>query len=131
MARTNLPVSALVANGSLTTPAGTAVDQANGMNVALTSEAIPPAYDAFRGLFFRVLNTNGTARNFIVRAGVYPPAFRKDLGDLTVSIPATTGDVLVGPLDMSRFVQADGSVNVDFGASFAGTITALVAPRNV
>lgn len=137
MARTALSVSALVAetqNGTysgLATPAGTAIDQANGMVIAASSleiETIPPKYATF-GLFFRVTNTNGSPRNFIVRAGVNPPAFSKDLGDLTVAIPATTGDVMVGPIDLSRHRQADGSVNVDFGASIAGVITAFVLPR--
>lgn len=131
MARTNLPLSPLVVEGSLTTPAGTAVDQANGMNVAMTSTAIPPAGDAYKGLFFRVKNTAGSPFAVIIRAGVNPPAFRASIGDLSVTVPATTGDVMVGPLDMARHAQADDSVNVDFAVGFTGTITAFLAPGTV
>jgi hypothetical protein len=130
MARTNLPVSAFVAEGSLADPAGTTIDQANGMNVVMTSETIPPAYDAECGVFLRVHNTAAGTQHVIVRAGANPPAFRAPLGDLTVAI-ATGAVVWVGPLDMSRHAQSDDSINVDFDAGSTGTITAFVAPRTV
>ena len=130
MARTNLPISAFVVEGSLTDPAGTTIDQANGMNVVMTSEAIPPAYDAYRGVFIRVHNTAASAANFIVRAGSNPPAMRASLGDLTTSV-AASATVWFGPLDMSRHAQSDDSINIDFGSGFTGTVTAFVAPANV
>lgn len=120
MARTNVPLSALVRNGSLTTPAGTTADQPNGH--------IIPAAGVTGRIFLRFTNTNGTARVATIKAGVNPPAFRKDEGDLAVSVPATTGDVIVGPLDSAQFVQADGSIWVDLAASFAGTVTAFKLP---
>lgn len=132
MARTNLPISAFVANGNLSDPAGTAIDATNGMNVVMTTETIPPSYDAFRGVFLRVANTFAGAKHVIVRAGASnPPAFRKDIGDLSVSVAASTGVQWVGPLDMARFAQSDDSINVDFDSGMTGTITAFVAPRNV
>lgn len=121
MARTALPYSAATPNGSITTPAGTNVDQANGMTIA---NAEPEK------TLLRVTNTNGSARNLIIRAGVMPPALASGQGDLTVSVPATTGDVIVGPFESGRFLQKDGSMSVDFGASFAGAITAIKVPRN-
>lgn len=118
-------------------PAGTAVDQVNGMVVTVTSESIPPLLDAFRGIMLRVKNTAANAANLIVRAGTYPPSMRTFLGDLTQAIPA--GQTLwVGPLDMARHAVQDTTVaptateiNVDFGAGFTGTITAFGIPRNV
>jgi hypothetical protein len=132
MARTNLPVSAFVANSAtgLTDPAGTTIDQANGMNVVMTTETVPPTYDAMRGFFLRVHNTAAGTQHVIIRAGKNPPSFRADLGDLTVAV-ATTATVWVGPLDMSVYAQADDSVNVDFDAGTTGTVTAFVAPANV
>lgn len=132
MARTNIPVSAFVANSAngLADPAGTTIDQANGMNVVMTTETVPPSYDAFRGVFLRVKNTAAGTQHVIVRAGKNPPAFRADLGDLTVTI-ATGATVWVGPLDMSVYAQSDDSLNVDFDAGTTGTITAFVAPANV
>lgn len=135
MARTNLPVSALVAevsgaNTGLLDPAGTAVDQPNGMNIAITSESIPPTYDAYKGVFLRVANTAAAAHNVIVRAGVNPPAFRAGIGDMTVSV--TNGTTRwIGPFDMARHAQSDDSINVDFDAGFTGTITAFLAPGTV
>lgn len=132
MARTNLPISAFVANGNLSDPAGTAVDATNGMNIAMTTETVPPGYDAYRGVFLRVANTAGSAKHVIVRAGASnPPAFRKDLGDLSVSVAATSGVQWVGPLEHARFAQSDDSINVDFDSGMTGTITAFVAPRKV
>ena len=128
MARTNLPLSALAATG-LADPAGTTIDQANGMNIAMTSEAIPPAYDAYRGVFLRVANT-GTTGNVIIRKGANPPSFRADVGDLNVSVTTATTK-WIGPFEMARHAQSDDSINVDFASGFTGTITAFVAPRNV
>lgn len=132
MARTNLPLSPFVAESAsgLADPAGTTIDQANGMNIVMTTETIPASYDAERGLFLRVKNTAAGTQHVIVRAGVNPPAFRAPLGDLTVAI-ATGATVWVGPFDMARHAQADDSINVDFDAGTTGTITAFVAPRNV
>jgi len=130
MARTNLPLTNLVANGGLTDPAGTTADQANGMNVAVPTTAIPsgPHLDK---LMLRVANTAGSAKNVIVRAGASSLAFRAGIGDLTVQVPATTGVKWVGPFDISRFVQSDGSLNIDFESGFTGTITAFMAPGSV
>lgn len=130
MARTNLPLSVLVAGGGIADPAGTAIDQANGMNVVMSTTTIPPAYDAYRGVFLRVANSAAGAHIVTIRAGVNPPSFRAPLGDLTVSIPATSTK-WIGPLDMGRHAQQDDSINVDFDAGTTGTITAFVAPRNV
>jgi hypothetical protein len=127
-ARTNLPLSVVTAAG-IADPAGTTIDQANGMNIAMVSEAIPPAYDAYRGLMLRVANT-GTTGNVIVRKGVNPPAMRADLGDLNVSVTTSTTKEL-GPFDMARHAQSDDSINIDFASGFTGTITAFILGRNV
>jgi hypothetical protein len=133
MARTNLPTTALAANSSIADPAGTAIDQANGMNIVLASNAVPSAPSADR-LMLRIANSVAAAHNAFIRAGGgvgagNPPAFRSALGDLTVALPASSTK-WAGPFDLARFVQADGSINVDFDASTAGTITAFLMPKN-
>jgi len=130
MARTNLPLTNLVANGSIADPAGTTIDQANGMNVAIVTTAIPSGPHIDR-LMLRVANTAGAAKNVIVRKGVDPPAFRSSLGDYTTQVPATTGVRLVGPFEIAHFAQADGSLNLDFESGFTGTITAIMYPASV
>ncbi|SRR5260221_5772729 len=128
MARTAIAVNTLpgVAVAGLADPAGTAIDQANGMNVALASGAIP-ANPTAHMLFLRVANTVAGAQTVTIRAGVNPPAFRAPIGDLVVSIPATSTK-WIGPLEAGRFMQNDNSINVDFQAGTTGTITAFASP---
>src|SRR5690242_7145680 len=134
MARTNLPLSNLVAEASvvlgtytgLADPAGTAIDQANGMNIALASTAIPHTAPS-QGLLLRVANTAAAAHNVIVRAGAYPPAFEQMKGDQNVRVTNATTR-WVGPIEIARHAQADGSINIDFDASFTGIITAFLVP---
>ena|SRR5579862_3734652 len=128
MARTNLPVTALTANGA-TAISTTAVDQTNGMNCQLASEAMPAAGNSEQ-LVLVVDNTDSASHNFILRAGASnPPAFRAALGDLTIAVAATTTKYL-GPFEWARFCQSDGSLNIDFSSGFAGTIQALLLPRS-
>lgn len=131
------PPSSSGAAPFLTDPAGATIDQVNGMQINLTTETVPPGYDAMRGLMLRVKNTAAGAFNLIVRAGVYPPAMRQFLGDLVVAVPAGN-TYWVGPLDSARHAVQDTTVaptalevNVDFSAGAAGTITAFALPRNV
>ena len=130
MARTNLPLSNFVANGGLADPAGTAIDQANGMNVAIPTTAIPSGSHMDK-LILRVANTAGAAKNTIARGGANPPSFRASLGDLTVQVPATSGVRWLGPFEIARFAQADGSLNIDFESGATGTITAFLVPSAV
>ena len=115
MARATLTPSALVANGSLTDPSGTANVVANGQN-------IPAITGSNLNLWLRVNNASGGAGNFIVRAGSQPSAISAGLGDLTTSV-ANSATVWFGPFDSSRFQQPDGSVNID--TSVVMTVTAF------
>lgn len=130
MARTAIPVNKFLANNttSLPDPTGTAIDQANGMNVALAPNTIP-AGDSAEALVLRVHNTAVAAHNVTIDAGVNPPSFRAGIGALVVAVTNATTK-WVGPLEPARFLQADGSVNVDFDAGFTGDITAFVVPAH-
>ena len=120
MARDAVTVTALTSNAINTNPAGTSINPTNGANIAGVGNT--------NRLLVRVTNTNGTNRVVTFKAGANPPAARKGLGDLAITVPATTGDVLV-VLESSRFVKADGSIDVDFGASMAGIISAVRLPK--
>ena len=129
MARTNLPITDLAGNAGVA-EATTAIDVANGMNVAVASEAVPAKGEA-QDIILIVDNTAAAAYNTIVRAGAGPvPAFRASLGDLTVNV-AAAGTVFIGPFESARFAQSDGSLNVDFAAGMTGTIVALRVPRAI
>lgn len=120
MARDAVAITALSANAGAANPAGTAITPANGANIA-------GAQDTSR-LLVRVTNTHGSDHPVTFRAGVSPPAVRKGIGDLSVTVPQTTGDVLV-VLESARFVKADGSIDVDFDTAMAGKISAVRLPK--
>jgi hypothetical protein len=125
MARTNVPLSALVGNGSLVDPAGTALDATNDHSIDV-SAAHPEE------LMLRVTNTSGSTQTVTVKAGgAYPPAFRAGQGDLTASVAATTGVTWIGPFSSSRFLQAGNLLNVDIAVGHTGTITAFRVPRGI
>jgi hypothetical protein len=131
MARTAITTTTLVPNGSVLNPATTAVDQANGMNVAIPSAAFPSAPDMDH-LILVIAATGASPFNAIVRAGiggaaVPGAAFRSGLGDLTISVTNATTRWF-GPFDPSRFMQTDGSLNLDFGVGFTGTVAAVLVP---
>src|SRR5215472_8717105 len=143
MARTNLPVTLLDPKSPTLNNAGTAIDAANGMNIALASSAIPSRPGADR-LILYVQNTRASTKTVTVRAGAgvaapsnfgygYPvPSQEQGLGDLvTGNLTASTGTAFVGPFDAARFIQTDGSINVDFASSMTGTIWAVLLPRYV
>lgn len=126
-ARTNLPLTALSETGSVASST-TAVDVTNGMNIVLTSSAIPARPGSWN-LVLVFTNTFAGSKSLIVRAGANPPAFRKDLGDLTCANAGSSAVTYIGPLEPARFMQADGSINIDFTASTTGTVEALMLPH--
>lgn len=129
MARTNLPLIDLPGNAGVL-ESTTAIDATNGMNLLVASEAIP-AKGELQDIILIVANTYTAPENCIIRAGAGPvPAFRASLGDLTVSVTNATTQV-IGPFESARFAQADGSLNIDFGAAMTGTIVALRVPRTI
>src|SRR5215831_983012 len=130
MARTSIPLTLLTANNGIAAPAGTAVDPTNGHYVDVT------------GLSGRVIlwvnNTFAGTKTVTVKAGVGPPAFRKDLGDLVYTAGAS-GVSYVGPLESARVIQAAGGTDggtggrifIDLQAAITGTIAALYIPGSV
>jgi hypothetical protein len=134
MARTNLPLTTLTPNSAVLNSAGTAIDATNGMNIQMPTTAIPAAGGPDT-LILYVQNTFAGTKTVTVRAGVGGgatpgQAFRSGLGDLTTgNLNASTGTAFVGPFDVARFVQLDGSVNVDFAAGTTGTVWAVLLPK--
>ena len=126
MARTNLPLTTLDPVNAQTAPATTAIDVANGMNIALASSAVPSASSSW-DLVIVYNNTFAGAKSIIVRAGANPPSSRASKGDLSIS--NTTQVSYVGPFEPARFLQADGSINIDFTAGTTGTVLALLMPH--
>ena len=58
-------------------------------------------------------------------AGTANPAFRRDLGDLVYTCAGGAAEVVLGPIETARYLQADGTIHIDIaGATIAGTIEA-------
>ena len=64
-----------------------------------------------------------------IKAGTKDPAFRRGLGDLTYTCEGGAAEVVIGPLETARYLQADGKLYIDVaGATIAGTIEAYRLP---
>lgn len=108
----------------------TAVVMGAGVTINVSNGAVINAGGSTRGLFLRVTNTNGSDRVLTVKAGDNPPSLNSGKGDITATVVATTGDVLLS-MEGARVLQDDGTINVDFAASFAGKIWAFRVPKGV
>lgn len=121
MARTAVTVAVLTRTGG-TTPAGTDADPTNDHSVDLGGYPLEE-------FVLRFQNTNGTDRVATIVAGDSPPALAAGLGNLDITVPATTGDITVAGLESARFIQSDGLLHIDLAASFAGKVIAMRVPR--
>ena len=125
MARTALTPVVLTANTSTADPAGTAIDATNSH--VFTSSSPLDEY------VIRIVNTTASTKVATIKAGDNPPADAAGQGDIAVSL--ATGSVTptvawVGPMASARFIQNDGTVNIDIDASMTGFITVFRIPRN-
>lgn len=111
----SIPLSALVANSSLAGPAGTASGATNIVAAGPPEEVV-----------LRAVVVTATT-NVTVKAGDSPPAHSAGQGDLVVACPV--GTTFLGPFTSGRFVQDDGTMNVDVATSANVTLTAFRVPR--
>lgn len=120
MARTAVTVTTLSRTAAVARPAGTTADPTNDHVIS----GVP-----LEELVVEITQTDASARVATIKAGVNPPAVGAGQGDITQSM--AQNDVhLFGPFESGRFAQADGSLNIDLAASFAGTIRAYRVPRS-
>lgn len=126
MPRTAVVPRSLVMNGNLIGTSGsTTIDATLVTNGVSVTAAIPEQ------MVIRVTNTEGSTNVVTIKAGAYPPAWAKGLGDLAVTLAATTGVQYIGPLESARFLQADGTIWIDFETAMTGAIDVLTVPRAV
>lgn len=123
MARTAVAITALTANDKTTVPTSTSLDPTNGHSIA-------GAFAKNEHVLLYIDHTTASAKNLTIKAGVQPPALREGLGDLVISLTAST-TFIVGPLEAARFAQSDGSLNFDIAASATGTVGAVRAPHSI
>lgn len=152
MARTALTPKTLTVNGGIVNMLNdgtnfTAVDNTNGMTIAIPTTGFPAGGNIDR-LILLVLNTNGTGRVVTIRGATSDggasktgagsgngsaftyPSFEGGKGDVAFSaMTATTGIGVFGPFEVARFIQPDGSISIDFNGA-TGFIAALLLPRS-
>lgn len=125
MARTALAVTTVTANTSTADPAGDDLDATNDHVFTPTA----PTHE----YLIRVTNTTSSTKTIQIKAGDNPPADAAGAGDLTVSFGAgnvTPVTKWIGPLSSARFIQNDGTVNIDVDGSMTGKIAVFLVPRN-
>ncbi|MBT1002641.1 hypothetical protein KIH31_08500 [Paenarthrobacter sp. DKR-5] len=123
MARTLIPYTNLLTDANLVDVTGTTADPVNGhviRDTAVPSRSWPEQ------TVLRVQNTAGTAQSLTVLGGKL--MFAADTG-IAVSIGAGQTQ-WIGPFTSAHVKQADGSICLDLGAGFTGTITAFRVPRH-
>lgn len=120
MARTDVPVVTLSRTGAATN-AGTTADPTNDHVVTVDFP--------LEELVLRFTNTNGSDRVATIVAGDTPPALASGQGNLDITVPATTGDMTVAGLESARFMQSDGTIQIDLATSYAGAVRAFRVPR--
>lgn len=126
MARTAVTPRALVANGGLNGATGaTTIDSTLVTNGVVINSAEPER------TVLRVANTEGSTNVVTIKAGDYPPALAAGLGDITVTVAATTGVQYIGPFESGRVLQSNGTMEIDFESGMTGSIDALLLPKGV
>lgn len=111
-----IPLSPFVPNSSLANPAGTAPTATNIVSADGRAEEI----------VIRAVVVTATT-NVTVKAGDNPPALAAGQGDLVVACPI--GTTHLGPFTSARFLQSDGTINVDVATPANVTLTAFRLPR--
>ncbi len=123
MARTAVPVQALALNVA-TTVVPVVADTTNDHNVTGVG-------GRSERVMLRIYNSDASTRIATIKAGDQYPAGSAGpealLGDLAISLATTVVTVVV--VESARFLQSDGTIDIDLAASFAGTIEAFKLPR--
>lgn len=114
MARTAVTINYSTTGGAVT---ATVADPTNDHVLELGNTPLEDVVIVFA-------NTNGSDRVATILAGDNPPALSAGQGDLAITVPATSGVMCVTNLESARYLQSDGTVNIDLAASFDGTVTA-------
>lgn len=125
MARTVVPITSYPGNTATAEAAGTAIDATNHHYFTPTHPL-----DEY---VIRVVNTTSSTKAATVKAGDNPPADAAGQGDLSVSLTdgsSTPTVKYVTGLSSARFIQNDGTVNIDIASGMTGFITVFRSGRN-
>lgn len=119
MSRIPVPYSPWSFNSTVEDPNPTTADATNDHVIA---DAAPER------TVLRLYNTAGSEKEVVVRAGTYPPAMAAGQGSVAFDVPA--GAIrYFGPFESGRFLQKDGTLEIDLESGFTGSITAFLMPK--
>lgn len=107
MARVTLTPTALVPNGGVADPAGTASVAGAGNGFTIPGNARSNV-----SLWLRASNASGGSGTISVLAGSQPSAISSGQGPVTVTV-ANSATQWIGPFDSSRVQQSDGSLSIE------------------
>ena len=108
---------------------GTSISAAVGTAIDASKTHVITPTGPLENMVILIRNTEGSTNTVTVKAGA-GAALSKGLGDKTfTAIAATTGMIVLPPLESARFLQANGTVRIDVEASTTGYIIALQKPR--
>ncbi len=128
MPRTILNETLLSRDAGVNTAAGGVYQTGDNVNGMYLGSVTVAGLNRKSGtLVLHIKNTNAAIRNLTVKAGSggdQGPAFRATLGDLVVTVAATTGEQMLFLTDTARFKQVDGTINLDIDG-VGTTIAAL------
>lgn len=127
MARDAVTVTKITKHTAVAIPVGVTINTTNGANISGLGKT--------RKLVLIIQNTITNATKVAtIKAGAYPPGALQGQGDLALTIPAGStallGTVFV-TIEAARFLQADGSINVDYATGMTGFLSAVQIPDNV
>ena len=125
MAKAALAYNNLVSNSNLADPTGTAsvAGAGNGFSIPDVSPNRRQSLPEFTLL--RVANASGGSGTISVLPSTNPPNVAGGQGALTVTVANSTTQ-WVGPFESNRFIQSDGSLQVE--TSVVMTVTAFRVP---
>jgi len=73
--------------------------------------------------FLHVKNTNGSSRDITIATPGTVDGLA--IADVVVTVPATTGDKMIGPLKASTFADSNGFAQITYSAATGVTVAAV------
>lgn len=107
---------------------GTSCAAGLGTAIAAANTHVITPTGPLENMVIIVRNTEGSTNTVTVKAGA-GAALSAGLGDKTfTTVDATTGAILLPPLESARFLQANGTVRITVEAGMTGFILAFQKP---
>ena len=123
----NLTITKLSANAGTNQPAVQTLDTAGSIEIV----GVGSLTDR---LIIEAINTDDADATLTFQAGDNPPAHCSRAMTVTLQETGTAGDKqIIGPFDASRFVKADGNMDVTLAGGASPTVTLRIyrLPRHV